>query len=137
MSSEDPSTERAGSSTSLLALIPDRAQLEKERLARVAARERRTNTQKRARSTSPTAPDEVPPRAKASAHAIHPRYIPISPEDRFWKGALKVRILPCLNSGHLQSICSRIQSRLYARASHSACFIHGAMRPRARASHLL
>ncbi|PKI84227.1 hypothetical protein MVES1_001830 [Malassezia vespertilionis] len=80
---------------SLLDIIPNRAQLEKERLARVEQRnatyhgpsasnahQTPSDTKKRARSASP-------PMRSVRAFVEDARYTPIQGSDRFWHGAIK------------------------------------------------
>lgn len=80
--------EPAGAPSTLLQLVPDRKQLERERLARAAARERSHNTKKRARSVSPDAQSKMPARAAPPKPS---RYTPPEPQERFWTGTIKVR----------------------------------------------
>lgn len=119
---------------SLLSLVPDRAQLEQERLRRAAQRERATNPRKRERPTSPDSPVtpavKVPLRAgaplssasapssgeKHSSDVTVPapvraalqdsdmRFAPISSSDRFWRGAIKVRAFTLTDTGRIQSL---------------------------------
>lgn len=116
-----PADEPAGHAPSLLQLVPDRQQLERERLARAAARERACNTKKRTRSVSPDAPCKAMPgrSAPAPAHYSHgsahtmsnaSRYTPPEPMERFWTGAIKVR-LTYSRPGHLQPLRARLSRR--------------------------
>lgn len=79
----------------LLTLVPNRKQLEQERLQRIAARERQQSTNKRSRSVSfdeSTSIDTERPPMKQAKFTVHSqRYTPVSPSDRFWNGAIKVR----------------------------------------------
>ncbi|WFD25975.1 hypothetical protein MNAN1_000948 [Malassezia nana] len=81
-----PGDERLEPTPSLLQLVPDRQQLERERLARAAARDRSRNTKKRARSPSPTASSKWPERASIATSS---RYTPPQPDERFWTGTIK------------------------------------------------
>lgn len=85
----------------LLALVPDRKQLEHARLQRVAARRRACSTTKRPRfdckhdntlasNMSYEAQDENFLPRKRFATEPTQRYVPVTPNDRFWSGAIKV-----------------------------------------------
>lgn len=79
----------------LLTLVPNRKQLEQERLQRIAARERQQSTNKRSRPASfdaSTSTNPEQPPVKLGRFTLHSlRYTPVSPTDRFWHGAVKVR----------------------------------------------
>lgn len=77
---------------SLLALVPDRKQLEQERLRRAAARERQTSTRKRPRSASSEREHDTLPSEPLHKYRMSEsqRYVPIEAKDRFWHGAIKV-----------------------------------------------
>lgn len=78
----------------LLALVPDRKQLEHERLQRVAARERQHSKRKRSRSASVDTEEQSTKQARITAPSQ--RYTPVSSADRFWNGAIKVRPFACV-----------------------------------------
>lgn len=84
----------------LLALVPDRKQLEHERLQRVAARERQHSKRKRSRSASYDASASVDTEEQSTKQARitapSQRYTPVSSADRFWNGAIKVRPFACV-----------------------------------------
>ena len=106
--------EPAWAPPSLLRLVPDRQQLERERLARAAARERARNPKKRTRSVSPDAPSKAPSRAPPPPASS--RYTPPEPQERFWTGTIKVRIFG-LPAGHIQPLCARHTRRNQAGAA--------------------
>ena len=84
----------------LLALVPDRKQLEHERLQRVAARERQHSRRKRSRSASYDSSASIDTQEQsikqARLTAPSQRYTPVSSADRFWNGAVKVRLFACV-----------------------------------------
>ena len=112
-----PSQERRPAVPRLSDLIPDRAQLERERLARAAKRaapedqteaaSSSSNTSSSKREDAPQAKRRPPADARpssGSAPGRAARYQAIQASDRFWHGTIKVR--PCavktqLTPGHI------------------------------------